>query len=237
VSAPERDDFFYIQQGNYDNIAELSLPHYHEAHELIAMILKERGGTVRSALDLGAGSGQTALTVLRAAHGTQLTAVDLFPEMLADARRRLESFGSRVQFVESDNTAFLTSSPRRFDVITSAFCLHHLSRTGKQEIFKLIFEALNPGGVFLLLDLTTFTDPTLQKISRRSTEHYMLGRVQDERVRAEWIHHWNEVNTPDPADSQVGWMADVGFQAETVCRWLEVALVAATRPTDVNDRT
>jgi len=111
MSVPSRDDFFYVLQDSYDDVAELSLPHYQEAHDLIADVLRERAAPARAALDLGTGSGKTALTVLEVHPDVRLTAVDLFPEMLAHGRRRLSPFEAQVDFVESDNTAFLGLPP------------------------------------------------------------------------------------------------------------------------------
>jgi len=57
----------------------------------------------------------------------------------------------------------------------------------------------------------------------------MLARVQDPSVRREWLHHWNNINIPDSSDAQIRWMKEAGMEAETVCRWMEVALIAASR--------
>lgn len=229
-----RQDFFFVRQHNYDDLAERSLPHYREAHDILMQILTANAETSTKAperaLDLGTGSGVTADAVLKALPRVTVTAVDLFPEMIEDARHRLAPWGERVRLVPSDNTEYLRANRETFDIVTAAFCIHHLDVAGKQDIFTRIYDALHPGGLFILLDLTTFSDSILRAHARRDTESYMRSRVTDPDVQAEWLNHWNNINKPDPADDQVAWLRKAGFLAETVCRWFEVALISARRP-------
>jgi tRNA (cmo5U34)-methyltransferase len=229
-----RQDFFFVRQHNYDDLAERSLPHYREGHDILMRILaahaETKTGAPTRALDLGTGSGVTADAVLKALPHVTLTAVDLFPEMIDDATHRLAHWGQRVRLVAGDNTDFLRANSEKFDIVTAAFCIHHLDVAGKQDIFTRIYDALQPGGLFILLDLTTFADPILRANAHQDTESYMRSRVADANIQAEWLNHWNNINKPDPADDQVAWLRRAGFQAETVCRWFEVALISARRP-------
>lgn len=220
--------FFYVGQDNYDDIAERSLPHYVEGHRAMAAILRQMAPHAQDALDLGTGSGFTAQMVLEALPAVRVAGVDLFDSMLSHARARLQPFGSRVALTVSDNTAWLRANVgRKFDVVTSAFCIHHLDANGKRELFGLIAAALRPGSLFLMLDLTTFAHPAVRQLARDTTQTYMLANVADESTRKEWLHHWNFINIPDPADDMVAWLRQAGLQAETVCRWWEVALILA----------
>ncbi|MCI0563757.1 MAG: hypothetical protein MN733_35230, partial [Nitrososphaera sp.] len=58
---------------------------------------------------------------------------------------------------------------------------------------------------------------------------YMKSNVTDEQYRARWMHHWNEINIPHPADEMVFWLTGIGFEAEITFRDYEVALLIASQ--------
>ncbi len=226
-------DDFPFRKDNYDSIAPQTLPHYNEAHELIGKILKgwlgHRPTRPLRALDLGTGTGFTAEVVLKSSPDISITAVDLLTNMLVGANARLTTWENPVSLVKADNLEFMRETTERYDVVTAAFCIHHLNAEGKQEIFQRIHDAMRPGGAFLLLDLTTYSNCILRDISSAATAKFLSSRVTDPNVRSEWLYHWKNVNLPDSADDQLAWLRATGFQAETVCRWLEVALLASWR--------
>ncbi len=224
----KKEDFFYIAGGNYDDIAELSLPHYREGHAIIGQILREGYRHATTALDLGTGSGVTAETVLRSVPGAQVTCVDAFEEMLGLAKRSLAGSTERVSFAQADALNYVERCDRSFDVITSAFCLHHLDANEKQRLFAALINILAPGGVFLMLDHMRLKHPLLGHIGRRATEHFLRAHVADEAICQQWLHHWTHINTPDSADDMVSWLARSGLSAEVVSRWMEVGLIAAS---------
>lgn len=218
-------DFFYVPERSYDLLAEKSLPHYHEAHRILVSALCFAKDQPLDIVDLGVGSGVTSAYILRNYPKARITGVDLFQEMLDDARVRLDPFNDRVMLVQSDNTEFMRRLDRKVHAVVSAFCIHHLDAAGKRELFHLICDRLLPGGRFLMLDLTTFEDQCLRELARSTTIEHMKSNVEDEQYRVKWIHHWNEINIPHPADEMVAWLKEADFKAETVFRSSEVALV------------
>ncbi len=223
------DHFFYVANGSYDLLAEKALPHYHDAHHaLIASITLDRNAPLRG-LDLGIGSGVTTAYLLENFPNATAVGVDLFDEMLSSAKPRLSRFGTRVELVRSDNAAFLRSTSERFDLVVSAFCIHHLTADEKRALFHLIHERLRDGGLFVMLDITTFRDGELARVARSRTIAHMETYITDEQRRREWRHHWNEINLPDPADSMVQWLSDAGFRTETVFRDFEIAVIRALK--------
>ena len=223
------DHFFYVANGTYDLLAEKALPHYHEAHHaLIASVTFDRDAPLR-ALDLGIGSGVTTAYLLENFPNATAVGVDLFEEMLSSARPRLSRFRKRVELIQSDNTEFLRSAAERFDLVVSAFCIHHLTAEEKRALFRLVHERLRDGGLFVMLDITTFRDGELARVARDRTIDHMETHIEDPQRRREWKHHWNEINLPDPADSMVRWLSAAGFQAETIFRDFEIAVIRAQK--------
>jgi tRNA (cmo5U34)-methyltransferase len=224
------EDFFYVQDKSYDFLAEKSLPYYHEAHKMLVASLCYEQDEKLEIIDLGVGSGVTTAYILKNYPKAHVVGVDIFEEMLEGARKRLMPFKDRVSLVQSDNTSFLKRFDRKVNAVVSAFCIHHLDEEGKKELFRLISDVLLPGGRFLMLDLTTFDDVRLRELARRATIKHMQANVDDKEYKSKWIHHWNNINIPHPADKMVMWLREAGFNAEIVLRNYEVALIAA-KPT------
>ena len=221
------DDFFYVSDRSYDLTAEKALPHYHEAHKLLVSCLPFLRDAEIEVIDLGVGSGVTSAYVLKNFPNARVIGVDLFPEMLDEARPRLKSFADRMTLVQSENTKFLASAETKVDAIVSAFCIHHQDDQGKKDLFAAIQKRLKPGGVFLMLDWTIFNAPHLRKIARANTMRHLEANVSDATYREKWAHHWNYINIPSSADDMVKWMRDLSLQAEIVFRDSELALVSA----------
>jgi tRNA (cmo5U34)-methyltransferase len=229
TKTPTIEDFFYVEDASYDHTAERALPHYHEAHRLLVKCIPYDRQDRIEVLDLGVGSGVTSAYILDAFPDARVIGIDLFDQMLGLARHRLERFADRMTFVSSDNTEFLRTSGRQVDAIVSAFCIHHLDEEGKRNLFNAAWRCLRPGGVFLMLDWTTFLSPHLRSASRDHTLAHLEANVSDAAYREKWAYHWNNINIPSPADEMIRWMSEAGLAAETVFRDLEIALLFGAR--------
>jgi tRNA (cmo5U34)-methyltransferase len=223
------DDFFYVSDRSYDLTAEKALPHYHEAHRLLVSCLPFPRHAKIEVVDLGVGSGVTSAYILKNFPNARVIGVDLFPEMLDEARPRLKPFADRVTLVQSENTKFLASAETKVDAIVSAFCIHHQDEQGKKDLFAAVQQRLKPGGVFLMLDWTIFNSPHLHKIARENTMRHLEANVSDAAYREKWAYHWNYINIPSSADDMVAWLKQVGLCAEIVFRDLELSLIYAQR--------
>jgi tRNA (cmo5U34)-methyltransferase len=122
----------------YDDIID-SLPGYEELQDAVAAVAV--GADI---LELGIGTGETALRVLARNPGARLTAIDGSEEMAAHARERLPGADIRVQRLEDP----LPEGP--FDLVLSVLAVHHLDGAGKRDLFARIAELTD---VFVLGDV------------------------------------------------------------------------------------
>lgn len=99
--------------------------------ELEAAVAEAARGT--NILELGTGTGETALRVLACNPGARWTGIDASAAMLAAARARLPGDADlRVQRLEDP----LPEGP--FDLVVSVLAVHHLDADGKRDLFTRV---------------------------------------------------------------------------------------------------
>jgi trans-aconitate 2-methyltransferase len=94
-------------------------------------------------LDAGCGSGRVTERLLERLPEGRVIAADAAPSMLAEARRRLERFGHRVQYVECDLGRPLPVD-EQVDAILSTAALHWVP--DHDALFANLAAVLRPGG-------------------------------------------------------------------------------------------
>ena len=130
------------------------IPGYEELQAAVAAATKHlTPGTV---LELGTGTGETALRVLAQHPTARWTAIDSSAAMLARARERLPADADlRLARLEDP----LPSGP--FDLVVSVLAVHHLDGNGKRDLFTRIAQVTHN---FVLGDVVVPEDPQQQAI-------------------------------------------------------------------------
>ncbi|HEY3577150.1 MAG TPA: class I SAM-dependent methyltransferase [Gaiellaceae bacterium] len=179
-------------------LAEMAaeVPGYEELQE--AVVAATAGVRAVRVLELGTGSGETALRV-RARHpGVVWVGIDASEAMLARARERLPDADLRLQRLEDE----LPDGP--FDLVVSALAVHHLDGAGKRDLFARVARELRPGGLFVLGDVVVPADGT------------------EGPIHIDW-----EMDVPDSAADQLAWLRQVGFEAEVSSVGIDLAVFRA----------
>ncbi len=174
------------------------VPRYDELQERV--VEATRGLRVRTALELGVGTGETAKRLLDLHPDAMLVGVDGSDEMLTAARASLpdERVDLRLRQLED---ALPEGS---FDLVVSVLAVHHLRADAKADLFRRIAGALAPGGRFVLGDVVVPEQP------------------EDAVVPIE-----EGFDFPDPLSEQVAWLSEVGFAATVVWSRQDLAVVRA----------
>ena len=155
--------------------------------------------SARTILDLGSGTGETAIATLRRHPGATLIGIDSSEDMLSIARQQLPSATFLVSRLEDP----LPSGP--FDVVVSAFAIHHLDGEEKALLFRRIADALTPGGRFVMLDVVVPAEPVNAPIPLEAG-----------------------VDKPSSVDEMLQWLNATGLRAEIVHSSGDLAILAAT---------
>jgi len=179
-------------------LAEMAteIPGYEELQEAVVAAAAD----VRAArvLELGTGTGETALRV-RARHpGATWVGIDASEAMLARARERLPDADLRLQRLEDE----LPEGP--FDLVVSALAVHHLDGPGKRELFPRVAGALRPGGLFVLGDVVV---PAAGEVGP---------------IDIDW-----EMDKPDSVEDQLAWLRAAGLEAEASSVRIDLAVLRA----------
>jgi tRNA (cmo5U34)-methyltransferase len=158
------------------------------------------GEPAQRLLELGTGTGETAVHVLAAHPGAELVGIDASEAMLGHARVKLPAAELRVSRLEDP----LPDGP--FDLIFSALAVHHLDGPGKANLFTRVARALAPGGRFVLGDLVVPEDPA------------------DVVTPIDGVY-----DLPSTIDEQLGWLTAAGLEAVLAWRERDLAVLVGTQ--------
>lgn len=115
------------------------IPGYEELQDAVAAVADGR-----NVLELGTGTGETALRVLARNDGAHWTGIDGSAAMIEHARTRLPGAELREQRLEDP------LPPGPFDLVVSVLAVHHLDADGKRDLFARVAQVTD---LFVLGDV------------------------------------------------------------------------------------
>lgn len=218
----------------YQQLARIAVPDREEQVATITALLPFDRNAAFKLIELGSGEGFLSEVILECFPNARVLALDGSDEMRATASRRLERFGERFRVEPFDiEDLQWVERARGADAVVSSLCVHHLDGAGKQEMFRRLARALNPGGALIVADLVSAKHPVA---------HHYLGETWDHEARAraqavpgtdgawelfqqeKWNLYWwpDEMDRPSPLSDQLVWLASAGFDPVD-CFWLKGA--------------
>jgi tRNA (cmo5U34)-methyltransferase len=214
-----------IETAAYDAMIPRFIPGYETMIELVASTLAASGPDW--VIDLGAGTGALSEAILAHDGARTVELIDVDPEMLDQARRRLERFEGRVRVREM---SFLAALPR-CDGAAASLALHHIPEMEeKRALYSRIRAAIRPGGIFVNGDATMPADPAGREAARRLWVEHMMACGIDEARAFEHLEEWAEEDTYFSLDEELAAMRDAGFDAE--CIWHEATIAVVVGRTE-----
>jgi tRNA (cmo5U34)-methyltransferase len=166
-------------------LAEMAaeIPGYEDLQEAVVAATAEVHAT--HVLELGTGTGETALRVRGRHPEASWVGIDASEAMLERARERMPDADLRLRRLEDE----LPAGP--FDLVVSALAVHHLDGPGKRDLFSRVARVLQPDGRFVLGDVVV---PPVG---------------QEGPIYIDW-----EMDQPDSVEDQLAWLRAAGFEAE-----------------------
>lgn len=192
-------DQWALHADSYLENARAEIPDYDGLQAALAEAAD--GMDVARVLDLGSGTGMTARAILDRHPQVELVGVDGSDDMLAHARSLVPEATFTVGRLEEE----LPEGP--FDLVVSAFAIHHLDDDAKAALCSSVAEVLRDGGRFVWLDVVV----PFEEVERP-------------------VPLEEGVDQPNPVEDHVAWLADAGLEPEIVLERGDVAIVIADKP-------
>jgi tRNA (cmo5U34)-methyltransferase len=204
----------------YDSWIRKAVPGYDEMRQIVLELLPSPSRTPLEILDLGAGTGLFSSLVLTAHPTAHYTLWDVADKMLEVAQARFENSSAQFNYVVGDYRAL--DEQVRYHLVISSLSIHHLSDPEKQQLFRSIYQALKPGGMFLNIDQIKGPTPELQELYGRKWEELtrLNGAAEDEVQGG--IERRRLYDREATLEDQLRWLRDAGFE-EADCmykKWL-----------------
>lgn len=134
--------FFDSRISGYEEHMSFWNEHYRRVAELVPE-------NARTLLDLGCGTGLELDRIFERLPGIRVTAIDLCESMLDEL---LKKHGHRSLEVIRDDYFLHDFGENRFDVAVSVESLHHFTAEKKAGLFKKVYHALKPNGIYIECD-------------------------------------------------------------------------------------
>jgi tRNA (cmo5U34)-methyltransferase len=187
-----------------------SIPHRVEGE---ATLLEFIPAHPKHILDLGCGGGRLLALAKAARPNCRFVALDFSPTMLQRLHARFA--GDSGVTIVNHNLDHVLPPMERFDAVISSFAIHHLTHPRKRSLYREIFEALAPGGVFC--NLEHIASPT--------------ARLHREFMQAISNEPEDPSNKLLDLETQLGWLREIGFvDVDCHWKWRELALLAGSKP-------
>lgn len=240
--------FFYAEYeaGMYNDTVVLTTPLYRQAIDVLMKLVTEHCKVIVSPcsislLDIGAGTGNESISLMENIPNLCTVAVDFCAPMKDEYFDHFMQKGMderRVDYIVSDifdldNHALSEANGgKKFQVVISAYALHHYSLLSKKGLFRRIYELLEEGGIFINLDLFCFKSPAVANLANEEifsfirnefdhpSEEFAAARkisaTERERLKNMWLKHYAVDNKLTPIEGQVEDLTDVGFRDVSV---------------------
>ncbi|MHB1491726.1 MAG: class I SAM-dependent methyltransferase [Cellulomonas sp.] len=166
-------------------------------------------------LDLGAGTGSAARSILDLYPRSTAILSDFSPQMIAVGEEEMAAYAGRFRYVEFDmsTSSWPAAIPGVLDAVVSSMSVHHLPDHRKEGLFAEVFTRLTPGSWYLNYDTVSATDPIVEATwertaGRRDPEGAAkrLHRTPEERAR-----HENHLRHVIPLSQQLEYLTAAGF--------------------------
>ncbi|MCK4589695.1 MAG: class I SAM-dependent methyltransferase [Nanoarchaeota archaeon] len=158
-----KDNRFTGKTSTEYSLLTKAMPYYDELQQQVGLAIVHHyqncSKDIIRVLEVGTGTGFTAKAILENEPRAVVTTVDKEQSMLDQARKNLEGYVGRVEFIESDALDYLEGLKTSFDSFASGITLHNFERNSRHRILKLIFGALVPGSLFVNADKYALDDP------------------------------------------------------------------------------
>jgi len=198
---------FNATASRYDAQRQWVIPEF-DAFYGAAIRAADWPGSSPAILDIGAGTGLLSALLLQRYPDASLTLLDISDQMLKVAHERF-SGNPGVRFITGDYSTGDLGGP--YDLVCSALSIHHLSHDDKRALCRRIYDALNPGGVFVNADQAAGETPELEWEYLHSWDVFIQNGPLSREEQAEILKRRVSLDRSAKLSVQLTWLRDCGF--------------------------
>ena len=174
--------------------------------------------SVSSLLDLGCGTGLELEKILAKFPDMEITGIDMAGDML---KLLADKFPDKMLRLIC-GSYFDVDFEGTYDCVLSTYSLHHFSEERKLALYKKIFDAVKPGGVFIYGDYTVDTTERQQELALIND----LKRGAQGIAEGEFYHF----DTPFTPELEMQLMTAAGFASvDIIAQWENTSIIVARR--------
>ena len=217
-------EVFEATAATYDGARRKLIPCFDRYYAAAVELLPSDAGRV---LELGAGTGLFSAMLRARMPEASLHLVDVSEAMLSQARVRLAGDVRVTTEVIDYSVVGLGTG---WDVVASALSIHHLEHEAKRELFRRVFAALRPGGVFVNADQVAGSTDALEAQYVQRWLRAVQGCGASEKEVEDSLFRQREDRRAS-LEAQLVWLREAGF-AEVDCWYKDGSFVVfvAVRP-------
>ncbi|MFN0248503.1 MAG: class I SAM-dependent methyltransferase [Kofleriaceae bacterium] len=179
----------------------------------VTRFVRAAGGAEKlRVLDVACGTGRTLHQLASAHPALRLYGVDLSPNYVRTARKRLAHVGECAISVE--NAESLPFADGAFDIITNVYLFHELPRNTRRKVAHELARVLRPGGLLVVEDSAQISESSEIETALRE-----FPRDFHEPFYEDYL-----------ADDLASMFAEVGFTVESTEAQLVAKVVVARKP-------
>lgn len=220
-------EHFEAKYYNYDALIRKLIPHYEQMHRSVIDLMETRSEKP-ALLDLGIGTGETALHLLEKYPQATIDGFDISPKMIEQGKGRLKHKLGQVHFTEQD-IKNLDLGESIYDAGVAVLSVHHLTGEQKQALFRKVFNHLKKDGIFVLGDIVKFDseDETVKQEEMWRT--FLIENLGQEEGQY-WFDNYKEEDLPSSVNDQLQWLRDAGFYVtKSVWEYMNYAVFFAKK--------
>ncbi len=200
----------------YDDVIKRRVPLYNEIQTLMVSLLPFSKKEYLRVLDVGCGTGETSVGLLKEFPLSRVTGIDGSQDMLDVAAAKVKQTTWRIDFICQDIRVVSGQWPgvrgeKEFDAIISAFSLHYLNEDEKKALLSKCRDALKPGGIFIDAEAVISPSAKVYQLYMEKWKDFQRSNgFSEDEIGAHMLKFVRDVK-PLTVERQVCLMREAGF--------------------------